>query len=77
MLGLLGARAVGLAGPRLVEVCAFRRVPLAGVGCRDSGRGSGVYRGCFRLGKKYFRAAYYLYDECHIFNIFRMMTWGE
>ena len=33
--------------------------------------------GVFRFGKKHFRAAYHLHDECHIFNIFGVTVWGE
>ena len=29
----------------------------------------GFVGGVFRFGKKHFRAAYHLHDECHIFNI--------
>ena len=32
---------------------------------------------CFGFGKKHFEAAYYLRDECHIFNIFGVTVCSE
>ena len=48
------------------------------VDCWDvMGMGSVFYGGVFRFGKKHFRAAYYLHDECHIFNIFGVTVRSE
>ena len=53
----------------------------AGMGCWIAGvqwgGGGGGCRGVFRFGKKHFRAAYHLHDECHIFNIFGVTVCSE
>ena len=56
---------------------AFRRAS-----CRDGALDcwavvGGGCRGVFRFGKKHFGAAYYLHDECHTFNIFRVTVRSE
>ena len=59
---------VGVVG--VLEFALFD-VFLGWMGCWDSGRG------VFRFGRKHFGAAYYLHDECHIFNIFGVTVRGE
>ena len=41
------------------------------------GKGAGFVGVCFGSGRSFFRAAYYLRDECHIFNIFGVTVRGE
>lgn len=46
--------------------------------CSLAGWGVGIRGGgVFRFGRKHFGAAYYLHDECHIFNIFGVTACSE
>ena len=45
------------------------------LGC--SGEGVCFVGVCFGFGNELFGAAYYLRDECHIFNIFGVTVRGE
>ena len=47
---------------------------LGGMGCWIVGIWGG---GVFRFGNELFGAAYYLHDECHIFNIFGVTVRSE
>ena len=67
----------GLGGWRVFLIC--RLLVRCGVlDCWDvMGMGSVFCGGVFRFGKKYFGAAYYLCDECHILNIFGVTACSE
>ena len=63
-----------------VAACAFRRIPWREGGvvdCWDLGMGGVFCGGVFWFGNELFGAAYYLRDECHIFNIFGVTACSE